>query len=346
MQKTVVIATGGTGGHIRPAEVIGGLLKEYAHVIYVGVLLDQNPYFNKEKERYYAVDGANFSEGIVKGAKKIWRGAKESRQIFKEVQPNHIIGFGSFHSLPVLLGGRSLGISFSLYEPNTKMGKVNRLFAKGAKQVISLFPESPFGLKGNITPLSIESHQNDHNAVEEARKFFHLDPLVPTILVFGGSKGAESINTLMMQIRNFLTPTFQVIHFTGNNKISESDYGAFGIKAFVAPYSRHMKEAWTACDFAICRSGAATMQEMIYYNRPAILIPYPLAMENHQYFNAKFMQDTIQGGKILEEGPLMYEMIKPLIEEIHQNGKYKKGLRDYAAKKEKKSLEETLRGVL
>ena len=140
--------------------------------------------------------------------------------------------------------------------------------------------------------------QGEFLAQADARKYYQLDPECFTLLVFGGSQGAEVINKALAELK--LEEPFQVIHLCGRNQDAEAliqSYQKRGIKAAVKPFEDQMHIAWRAADLAICRSGAGTLAEIERFQVPAILIPWPGATDQHQHKNAKVMEEI--GGAIL-----------------------------------------------
>lgn len=143
---------------------------------------------------------------------------------------------------------------------------------------------------------------------EEARNYFGLTHSQdqPTLLVFGGSQGAAHLNQLFLRALKFL-PQLQILHFTGNETSAEEArkvYHTLGLKACVKAFESRIDLAMQIADCAIVRAGAATVCELIEYELPALLVPYPYAKENHQEKNGQHFISIIKGGKMYKESEL------------------------------------------
>lgn len=301
--KKVAISTGGSGGHVLLAQKIGARLKDSCEVTYIGVGLEDNR-FLLDKSSCISVKGGNFSNGMITGLTEIGKGCKESRHALERLQIEHVIGLGSFHSLPPLCAAFYLGIPFSLVEPNAYPGKVNRALSWFAKNTFIQFPSTSNHLWGNTSAVSLEEREKS-GCKKEARRFFGLKENVPTLLIFGGSQGAETINNLVFSALDDFPKEIQVLHFTGKEVGGEEKYKEKGIPAFVTPFCKEMQYAYLASDFAISRSGASAVAELIDFEVPSLLIPFPHASDDHQKWNAKFAEKV--GGALLV---LEHEMTK------------------------------------
>ncbi|MBS0585564.1 MAG: UDP-N-acetylglucosamine--N-acetylmuramyl-(pentapeptide) pyrophosphoryl-undecaprenol N-acetylglucosamine transferase [Verrucomicrobia bacterium] len=288
MTKTVVISAGGSGGHLLLAQKIGRALKDSYRVIYMGVHLHNNK-FLYEKEDAISVEGANFSKGVWQGLKEIGKGCKEARSSLGRLKADHVIGLGSFHSLPPLCAAFYLGIPFSLVEPNIYPGKVNRFLAAFAKKTFIQFPGAKEYLPGKTCQVTLEEKRKTASK-KEARAFFGLNENTPTLLIFGGSQGADAINKLALSAIESLPKPLQVLHFTGSETNLKEEYDRCGIPSFVTPFCQEMELAWTAADIAICRAGASSIAELLFYEVPSLLIPFPKAMDDHQTKNARYVE--------------------------------------------------------
>lgn len=171
----------------------------------------------------------------------------------------------------------------------------------------------------------------------EAREYYKLDPNLLTILIFGGSQGAERLN----QIASLMAPKtpFQVLHFVGHEKnvsAIEENYKKRGIKGCVKPFEEKMHYAWKAADLAICRAGASTLSEILFYEVPAILVPYPYAADDHQKMNAKIFEDG-GGVTMILEKELTPEKLSECIEKLSLT-QMKHNLQNFKQKEKKENL--------
>lgn len=308
-QKKILFAVGGTGGHLFPAQALARDLKELNReidILFGGGKLGSNHFFHALKFPFREVTSSSpFRTHPVKAAFQIGRGILESFDLIKEFSPDLIIGFGSFYSFPILATARLKGIPYILVESNVLPGRVNRLFSSKALFSAVQYEETGQILKGKTIPakMPLWAQENEGRvfATADARQHYRLDPEVFTLLVFGGSQGAEAINRAVVNLE--LNEPFQVLHFCGKNQDADSiqkRYQERGIAACVKHFEEQMHIAWRAADLAISRAGAGTMAEMEIFHVPAILIPWPGATDLHQHQNAKTME-KIGGALLLEE---------------------------------------------
>lgn len=295
MRKKVIIAAAGTGGHLFPAQALAQELTAQGYeVLFAGHGLSNNRYFSREEFLYEDVSSATpYKKNILKAVLEIGKGIQRSRKLIKQFLPDLIVGFGSFHSFPVLVAAFIFKIPIVLFEANSIPGKVNRLFSRFANVSAVHFEEAKGKLFGNTCEVSMPLWKGSRASQEKARDYFSLNPKKETILIFGGSQGALSINQLIWETAAHFTEQFQIIHFTGNGDLTQKmreRYLALNISACVKDFENRMDLAWQAATLAICRAGAATLAELIEYEVPAILLPYPHAADDHQRKNAECME--------------------------------------------------------
>jgi len=310
-----VIAVGGTGGHVLPAQKIGAKYKDCYDVIYMGVGLSNNVFFNKQENAFHDIDGAGLSKGVINCGIKNFRGLIKAKQLFKQIQPEFVIGFGSYHSFPALAAAAYLGIPYELFEFNVVPGKVNRLFSRGARNVFIHFEPKLKKLHGKLNYIDYAFEEITKVSKEEALSHFGLDATKKTILVFGGSQGADAINKLIHEAAPQLLNHFQLLHFPGKETALHESYRDMQMTAHVSAFCHRMDLAWIASDLAICRAGAGAMRELLIYDTPAILIPYPEAKDNHQAYNAKYIEQ-IGAGICLLQNALTPDLLVAKIFEV------------------------------
>ncbi len=325
----LLIAAGGTGGHLYPAQALASELKqtrEDVELLFAGAGLATNRYFHKELYAFEEVASATpFRGNIFKAPFTLFRGIKSSKRLLEKFQPDLIIGFGSYHSFPLLAAAKMKGIPFILFESNAAPGKVNRLFSRWAVMTAVHFAHASKKLSGTTFEVAMPLGAHKPNLEldqKKAREFFGLKPDLFTILVFGGSQGALSINKIFCQAAAQLStnfPHFQVLHLTGHrNDIDEvrRAYSLLDIPVCIKEFEENMLYAWKSANLAICRSGAGTLAELLAYQVPAILIPYPHAADNHQCKNAEVMESEVKGARLLLEAELSPERLYGLLNEL------------------------------
>lgn len=324
MAKKILISVGGTGGHIFPAQSLAEQLgHEEFQFLFVGAYLKTNPYFNSKSFDFLEISASSLSlkEGIKLISKgfSILKGVFQSIKILRSYKPDLIIGFGSFHTLPLLLAARLLRKPYYLHEQNIQLGRVNKLLAGRSKAIISPYTKTkPYFPKKNVrAKMPLKFWHKDLPSKKEARKLLGLNLNSKTILIYGGSQGALAINELFLEALIYLKGTsFQVLHLVGKNfdiKRAKLQYEREGIDALVKEYEKQMLIWLRASDFCISRSGASTIAEQIEFELPSVLIPYPHA-SNHQELNADYMQDQVLGGIKLIEKDLNASLLAKILQ--------------------------------
>ena len=320
----IIIATGGTGGHIFPAQYLAeDLVQRGVEVLFVGGGLDTNRYFRKERFPFrtitsHSLRGWKWWKGII----DIFRGFRECCQILDKEKPDLVIGFGSFYVFPVLAATWWKKIRYVLFEPNAIPGRVNRLFARSSLFTAVQFSAARPKLKGTSVEVQMPTAKVEKADRARAREYFYLDPHRLTLLVFGGSQGAEAINNLVAEAVVLFLPgevPFQVIHITGKTDRAQNlrrHYAELGLQSCVKAFEEKMPLAWSAADLVICRSGASTVAEQIAYGVPALFIPFPQAADDHQTHNAKFVEEIVHGGRVFSQHHLTPAHLKNELEAL------------------------------
>ena len=256
---------------------------------------------------------------------RLIKGMSESRRVLTKFSPDLVVGFGSFFTFPVLAAAWMKHIPILIHEQNAIPGKVNRLFSSVAITTAITFPYSSSLLKGNSTLVQFplrSRFQKDERINKDAWDYFGLTPGRVTLLIFGGSQGANRLNTLFFEAAHLMGDHFQVLHFTGKEESAEMAHALYAklkIQAYVKPFENRMDLALQVADLAVTRAGAATISELIASETPAILIPFPYATENHQLKNAEYFVHQVGGGHLLLEelttGSVLAETLKKCIDQ-------------------------------
>lgn len=285
--RKIIIAAAGSGGHLFPAVHLANALKSEFQVSFVGGGLAKNTFF---KDDYPFLDIPASNRKIHLILQGIWR----SVRYLQKQRPCCVIGFGSYHTLPVLLAARLLRVPYILYASDLLPGKVVRWMSAGAEWTGICWKKSAVHLKG--TTRQVRPSLRFVPSTDSAADYFGLQRGVLTLLVVGGSQGAVALNDMVVDA---IGPSdgLQVIHLTGpkDEERMRQKYAEKGIVACVRPFEERMDYAWGMADFACCRAGANTLFELTAGQVPAVVIPLPTASENHQEVNAK----ALAGGCLL-----------------------------------------------
>jgi UDP-N-acetylglucosamine--N-acetylmuramyl-(pentapeptide) pyrophosphoryl-undecaprenol N-acetylglucosamine transferase len=212
--------------------------------------------------------------------------------IFKDFKPNAVFGVGGYSSFPVLKYAQTKNIPTYIHESNAFAGKANTWLAKNAIKIFtgtvgmeSFFPVSKILVTGN----PIRKNIIEHNYTKEsALQVFGLQETKKTILIIGGSLGASSINkAIQANLVSFFDKNIQLIWQTGKPNAEVYANSAHSYEnIFVHSFIDNMSAAYAAADIVISRSGAMAVAEICITGKPAVFVPYPLAAEDHQTFNA------------------------------------------------------------
>jgi UDP-N-acetylglucosamine--N-acetylmuramyl-(pentapeptide) pyrophosphoryl-undecaprenol N-acetylglucosamine transferase len=294
-----VIACGGTGGHLFPGLAVAEVLRARGHEVMLFVSekeIDALALSGRSEFRFHKLPTVGlpspFSPAILGFTRRFAESLRLCRGIYRKFNPHAIIGMGGFTSTAPVLAGKMRGIPTFIHESNAIPGKANRLTARmvravllGFKECAPFFPKTRTEVTG--TPIRKELQPVDRKA---ARQRLGLREDLRTLLVMGGSQGASGINQAVIKSLPFLHDMpIQVIHLAGtrDERLVADNYQREKISAYVAAFHHAMEEVYSAADFAIARSGAASLAELAAFALPSILIPFPYAAEDHQTRNAE-----------------------------------------------------------
>ncbi|UAY51643.1 undecaprenyldiphospho-muramoylpentapeptide beta-N-acetylglucosaminyltransferase [Ferruginibacter albus] len=300
MTNRIIIAGGGTGGHIFPAIAIANAIKKLqpqTEILFVGAKGKME--MEKVPQAGYKIEGLDIAgfnrSSLIKNVGlpvKLLKSFIQVRKIFKQFDPTAVIGVGGYSTYPVLKLAQTKGIATFIHESNSFAGKSNMLLGKKANKIFvasdgmeKFFPKDKIVITGNPVRTNIS---NNNVTREEAIKFFGLDVNKKTILSIGGSLGARSINEgLAIHLDEFEKNNFQLIWQTG--KTTAAQYKAVGenkSNVWVNDFITQMDYAYAAGDVVISRSGAMSIAELCVMKKPVVFVPFPFAAEDHQTANA------------------------------------------------------------
>lgn len=344
MRKKILLSAGGTGGHLFPAQVVAKQLSEKFDILFVGGRLSQNVFFDKGQFPFQEIPASTISKKPWKDIFPIVKGIKKSRQILKEFKPDLVIGFGSYYTFPLLVSSLMMKVPLMLHEQNAIPGRVTRLFSRFAKVTAISFPKTKTLLRGNMVNVSYPLRVRDKET--DPWQYFGLKKGGPVLLVFGGSQGAKMLNHRFMETVPLLPKEMQILHFTGDKTISleaTTLYKSLGLSYCVKEFEKNMMQAFSIADCVISRAGASTCFELIEWEKPSLLIPFPFAKDNHQFFNASHFVDEVKGGQILLQEQitpiLLKEMIIALFEAKEEK---KKNIKEYKTKNRLKEFSDLI----
>jgi UDP-N-acetylglucosamine--N-acetylmuramyl-(pentapeptide) pyrophosphoryl-undecaprenol N-acetylglucosamine transferase len=357
MPKRILIATGGTGGHIYPAMALAQQYEE-DQILFIGGGLSQNRYFDRTAFDHRTVACGAFTNksplSLLRSCINIARGIWQSCKLIREFKPDIAVGFGSYYSFPPLIAAKLLSVPIVLHEANSIPGKVNRLLSPYALAMGVHFPKTMELAKGNRFVVGMplrKSFRKGNVNCSEARSYFGLPEKGITLLVFGGSQGAQVINRRVLEAMRLLRLVdLQIIHVAGDAVQARElvdGYEKLGIKACVKPFEERMDLAWGAADFVISRSGAGSIAEQLEFEVPGILIPFARAADDHQNHNADFLVDAVGGARKIQENELSPEKLAKLISEfLDDDGKVLEQMKWSMAEYKLKARQQDLYGLI
>lgn len=314
---SVVVAGGGTAGHIEPALALADAVRRLRPDARVTALGTERGLENRlVPARGYPLElippvpmPRKPNADLLKLPLKVRESVKQTREVLERVGADVVIGFGGYVSLPAYLAARGR-VPIVVHEANARAGLANKVGAKFAERVLSATPDS--GLAGAQTigiPLRESITQLDRWALRmQARQHFGLHPHAPTILVFGGSQGARTLNTAFSGAAEALGRAgIGVLHAHGpKNTIAVQQVP--GAPAYTAvPYLERMDLAYAAADLVVCRSGAMTVAEVSAVGLPAVFVPLPHG-NGEQALNAQPVV-TAGGARLVADADLTTQRV-------------------------------------
>ena len=310
MSRVAVLAAGGTGGHLFPAQALAEVLT--ARGLRVVLATDQRgaEYAHAfPAEERLALDAATASNPVamIGAVFKILGGVAQARTAFARLKPSVVVGFGGYPSVPALLAATTTGCPIVIHEQNAVLGRSNRALARFAKKVAAAFPtleRAPTALEGRIEVVG-NPVRADIRALQD-RAFSAADARLH-VLITGGSQGArilsETAPRALAQIAERLRDRLHV-HQQTRPELLESArdiYADAAIQAEVAPFFRDMASRLGQAHLVIGRAGASTCSELAVAGVPSVLIPLKIATDDHQRLNAKALADAGAAMVILED---------------------------------------------
>ena len=358
----ILIATGGTGGHIYPALVTAQELRRRgSQVVFIGAFGAAEEKIRDAGFECISIAARGFvSKGAVQKTAAACAMAVALCRcvgILRRVRPDAVLGFGGYSSFPAVAAGIMSGIPTMLHEQNALPGEANKFLGKfvrrvavGFKDAARCFSSDKVVWTGNpLRPFDVSI------ARAAAHAELGLDPSLSTVLVFGGSQGSRAINGCVVEVFSDIPEgvDLQVIHITGKDDFSRvrDRYRALGVKALVREYMDHIALAYAAADLVVGRSGAGTVTELGLLGVPAVLIPYPGA-QDHQKYNARVLERmgtaSIIEEKSLRQGILrdkIFSQLKRDLDGISRAGNREKLKGDFVSDGAQRLCDELLRLV-
>jgi len=333
MTKKILLAAGGTGGHMFPAQALAEHLQEKGWEI--ALMTDGRGHKhagNIPAGQIIEVEAASISPKIllrhpiraIGGALKLMRGVKTAKAFIKDWQPNIVVGFGGYPAFPAMKAAQSLGVPTIIHEQNAVLGRVNRVFAAKADMVVSGFEvleKLPAGAKwkhfGN--PLRTAVIKASQRKYRTPRKNINL-------LIVGGSLGAHLLSETVPQavalLPEDLRKRLSVVQQTRLESLefARGIYKKAGVRAVCEPFFSDIETHLAKAHFIIARAGASSVSEIAAMGLPSLLVPLAIAMDDHQSINALSLNNkealkNHNAAHILPETEFTPEIVKSILTE-------------------------------
>lgn len=331
----VIIAGGGTAGHVNPGLAIAKYIKQMhkeAQIIFIGTERGL-------ETKLVPMEGFELKTINVKGLKRklsldtvltikeLLRGLRQAMKIIKEFQPDVVIGTGGYSSGPVLFIASMIRIPTLIHEQNAFPGLTNRILSRFVDAVAISFKESEkyFKFKNKLVytgnPVRGEMVYADR---QKARQKLNLRNDGQLVVIFGGSLGAAKINNAVVEMlkKYHKEINFNLFFATGNSQYEEVSGELANVRLKnsinVVPYIYNAAEIYSAADLIVCRAGAITCSELTVLGIPSIMIPSPNVVENHQEYNARLLEKRGASLLILEkelDAERLYNSIASLLKD-------------------------------
>ena len=294
-----VLAAGGTGGHLTPAFALAQELDARGH--HVALITDERGAAIPGKPDFmpaHVLPAGRFGKnplGWFKGVMAVLKGRAMARQIYESFQPTAVVGFGGYPALPALLGASAAGVPSVVHEQNAVLGRVNRLLAGRVDAIATSYPDverlkdkhlSKTHLVGNPVRAEVLELRDEPFPAFSAEGIFR-------VLVTGGSQGARVLSEIVPDGLSMLAPALRSrLQVTQQCRAEDIDavrqrYAAHDIPAELGTYFEDMQARLADTHLFIGRAGASTIAEVTAVGRPAILVPLPIATDDHQAANTR-----------------------------------------------------------
>ena len=311
---TIVLAAGGTGGHIFPAEALAEELNSQGYKVVF--ITDKRAIEHKGilgSLPRYTIRAGTFGRGIigkVTAFTDIAIGSFQARKLLKSLKPNAVVGFGGYPSFPTVYASGMLGIPTIIHEQNSVLGRANRLLVKRVNAIATTFPNTRF-----IDEEFADKTKLTGNPVRAAIRALREIPYPELnedgnirILVTGGSQGASIFSQVIPEAMRALPDSLRARVRIDQQcrpedvESTKEAYAKMGVSADISSFFTDIPARLASAHLVIARAGASTISELIAAGRPSILVPLPTSMDNHQYYNANALEEVGGGFMMPQDG--------------------------------------------
>ncbi len=330
--QTVMLAAGGTGGHLFPAFALAEELGRLGYAVHLVTDMRGDRYGTGFPARaVHQVPSATLVSksplGLARTGLTLARGVMAARKLMKDVRPAVVVGFGGYPSFPPLMAARQLGIPSMLHEQNAVLGRANKMLARRVDAIATSFERTKF-LDGELIKKARFTGNPVRSIVVEAahQPYPPLDAGLPfQLLVFGGSQGARYFSDVVPPALELL-PAHLKAKLNVVQQAREEDvarvttaYAQAGISADIAPFFKDLPARMAASHLVIGRAGASSVAELTVIGRPSILVPLPHSLDNDQLQNATQLAE-LGGAWCIEQKTLSPERLAGEVAQLMEGG--------------------------
>jgi UDP-N-acetylglucosamine--N-acetylmuramyl-(pentapeptide) pyrophosphoryl-undecaprenol N-acetylglucosamine transferase len=372
VRRTILIAGGGTAGHVFPALAVAAELRRSApdlEPVFVGVADRLEAKLVPEAGfRLHTIEAVSIprrpSPALLRVPGALRAGVARCRELIREEGAAAVVTFGGYVSFPLDRAAWREQIPLVIHEQNSVPGLTNRVAGRWADRIAVTFPGSADGFRhpertvvsGNPVRAAVLELDRDARRAD-ARRRFGLAPDVPTVLVFGGSQGARSINRAIIEAHGrWKLADLQVLHAAGAGGYASSASGweraragGTGPTTQLVDFIDAMDDAYAAADVVVCRAGATSIAELTVLGIPAVLVPYPHATADHQTANARALERA--GGAVVIDdddldGASLVAAVRPLLEDPDRYARMARAARAFGRRDAAAIVTRTVLGLL
>ena len=316
--RTIVLAAGGTGGHIFPAVALVEVLR--ARGFDPQLVTDHRfHHYNKASADgvfgqipIHTIQAGSLGGGAIRKLRNtlgIGVGVLQAMRLLRQLKPLAVVGFGGYPSFPTMVAAIATGQRTIIHEQNSVLGRVNRLLAKRAKQVATSYNDTrmmPQGTRGRVV-MTGNPVRAAVCAISQVEYPALAENGIMRVLVIGGSQGASVFSDVvpeaMKQLPAHLRARIRLDQQCREAEIEQvrAKYDAIGMQVDIAPFFVDVAARLASAHLVISRAGASSVAEMMVAGKPALLVPLPIATDNHQYYNAQAIEDTGAGWVVTQK---------------------------------------------
>ncbi|PDT05612.1 undecaprenyldiphospho-muramoylpentapeptide beta-N-acetylglucosaminyltransferase [Rhizobium chutanense] len=319
----VLLAAGGTGGHVFPAEALAFKLKERGYSVHLVTDSRAERYAGKfPAEEIHVVPSATIGSknpvAVARSLWTLWSGMRAAKALIQRLRPVIVVGFGGYPTVPPLLAATRLGVPSMIHEQNAVMGRANKALATRVQGIAggflpeggAAFPEKTVTTGNPVRPAVIAAAEVPYTPSHSGEAF--------NLVVFGGSQGAQYFSKALPTAISLLDDALRLrLRITQQVRPEDMEMvsgcvAKLEMGADIAPFFTDMAERLAKAHLVICRSGASTVSEISVIGRPAVLVPYPHALDHDQAANAAALAAT-GGAKVIAQSELSPEKIAAIL---------------------------------